>query len=597
MVTEETNLASGIGRLYATLWTHAHGHRKKLVVALGMLVAAQGIRLSIPWLFGRSVHALEDGARVDDAGRSLLFILLAAVAAWALHGPARVIERSVALVARERLAESLYARATALPLGFHQRRHSGDTLHRVQKTTSALFQFSQHQFVYLQNVVSVVGPIVALCAVSLPTGLAALAGYGVVGLVLLRFDKLTVRLVRAENAAERRYVSALTDCLGNIATILTLRLEEATRRMIRARIDDVSHPLRRHIAVNEAKWGTIDLLNTAMRTGLVALYGALAWQDAGVILVGTAVMVYQYAQQLGSVVGSMAGHWGELVRQQTDIASADVLFEVADERPRETPPIDDEWRIIEVRGLCATHPPLPGQRHERRVLDDVSLTLRRGQRIALVGGSGAGKSSLLRALAGLHPSRGARFFVDGREQGALADLGGGATLVPQDPEIFEASVLHNLTLGLPCAMSELRSACDAARFTDVLKDLPEGLETLISERGGNLSGGQKQRLALARGLIASRDSSLVFLDEPTSSVDPITEAAMYDGVFRALPRACVVSAIHRLHLLPRFDTIVLLDEGRVVDAGTLDELLSRQPAFVALWRGQARAGEQRVAAA
>lgn len=597
MATEETNLARGIGRLYATLWTHARGHRTRLVVALAMLVAAQGIRLCIPWLFGRSVHALEDGARIDDAARSLLLILVAAVVAWALHGPARVMERSVAVIARERLADSLYTRATSLSLGFHQRRHSGDTLHRVQKTTSALFQFSQHQFVYLQNIVSVVGPIGALCAVSLPTGLVALAGYGLVGLVLLRFDKVTVRLVREENAAERRYASALTDCLGNIATVLTLRLEEATRRMIRSRMDDVSRPLRRHIALNEAKWGTIDLLNTAMRTGLVVIYGGLALRDSGAILVGTAVMVYQYAQQLGSVVGSMAGHWGELVRQQTDIGTADVLLDPEAARPSRTgPAIDDDWRIIHVHGLRAVHPPLPGERRERVVLDDVSLTLRRGTRVALVGGSGAGKSTLLRVLAGLHPSTGARFIVDGKDHEGLADLGGVATLVPQDPEIFEASVLHNLTLGLEHRMPELRSACDAARFTDVLKELPDGLETLVSERGGNLSGGQKQRLALARGLIASRDSSLVLLDEPTSSVDPVTEAAMYDGVFRALPEACVVSAIHRLHLLPRFDIVVFLERGRVVDVGTLDELVARQPAFVALWKG-APTGEQRTAAA
>jgi ABC-type multidrug transport system fused ATPase/permease subunit len=119
----------------------------------------------------------------------------------------------------------------------------------------------------------------------------------------------------------------------------------------------------------------------------------------------------------------------------------------------------------------------------------------------------------------------------------------------------------------------------------VLEGLPDGLATVITERGANLSGGQRQRLALARGLLAASGASLVFLDEPTSSIDPVTEARIYEGVLASLGHACVVSAIHRLHLLSRFDTIVLLDKGRAIDAGSLDELLARQPLFAEMWRG------------
>jgi ATP-binding cassette subfamily B protein len=147
-------------------------------------------------------------------------------------------------------------------------------------------------------------------------------------------------------------------------------------------------------------------------------------------------------------------------------------------------------------------------------------------------------------LAGLYPADRIRISLDGAPT-ELADLAAFAVLVPQEPEIFDADVRANLTL----------------------------------------SGGQRQRLALARGLLAASGSSLVFLDEPTSSIDPVTEARIYDGVLSSLGDACVVSSIHRLHLLPRFDTIVMLDAGRVVDTGTLDELLARQPMFREMWRG------------
>ena len=127
-------------------------------------------------------------------------------------------------------------------------------------------------------------------------------------------------------------------------------------------------------------------------------------------------------------------------------------------------------------------------------------------------------------------------------------------------------------------------ACELACLVPVIARLPAGLDTEITERGLNMSGGKKQRLALARGILASRDSSLIMLDEPTSSMDPVTEAKVYDNLLTEFPEACVVSSIHRLHLLTRFDMIVLMEDGRVIDSGSMTDLLSRHPAFKALWQ-------------
>lgn len=570
----------GIGRLYVVLWTHAKGMRARMVVALVLLVIAQVVRLAIPWLFGGAVNALQtqgiEGVR--RGGWYLLAMLAAAVLAWAMHGPARITERRTALYARERLADALFARFLALPLRWHEQHHTGDTLHRLQKTTASVYSFASNQFIYLQNIVNVVGPIIALFALSAFTGGGALLGYSIIALLLVRFDRVMVQLGREENAAERRYTSSIVDSAGNISTVLTLGLQEPVRRVVRARHLDVSRPLARNIVVNEAKWATIDLLNNAMRIGIVALYAALAWREHGAILVGTAVMVHQYAQQIGTVVGSMAQHWGELVRNQTDVASAD---EILDAAPRAAQLASDEhadWDAIRVEDATLVHP------NGVRALDGVQLDLRRGRRIALVGASGSGKSSLLRVLAGLYPADRIQIAVDG-ERTELADLSSLAVLVPQEPEIFESDVRSNLTLGVPRTEAEITRACEIACLAPVLDALPGGIDATIAERGANLSGGQRQRLALARGLLAASGASLVLLDEPTSSIDPITEARIYAGTLDALKDACVVSSIHRLHLLPRFDTIVLLHQGRVLDTGSLAELLERQPTFQDMWRG------------
>ena len=573
------SLPSGsVTKLYATLWRHAEGRRPQVVLFVVLLVMAQVVRLTIPWLFGEAVNAIQArGMEGMAQARNDLLLMLAAVGvAWTMHGPARIVERFTALVVRERFADTLHAKALALPVRWHEQQHSGDTLHRMTRATSSLSSFAQSQFIYLQNTVSVVGPIAALFLVSRATGAAAMAGYAAIGFFVVRIDAFMVRLVREENRAERRYNSALVDCLGNIATVVTLRLQEPIRKMLRSRLVEVFAPLRRNIVFNEVKWGGIDLLNGGMRTGLVALYAWLDWRQRGTISVGTAVMVHQYSQQVGNVVANMAMHWNDLVRQKTEVADVDPIF-TSPARPLELAAVPEAWREIRVDGVRFVHPRAPG----RPALDDVSLELRRGQRIALMGTSGAGKSSLLRVLAGLVDAERVSISVDGKLDPRLKHLGAASVLLPQDPAVFESSVRDNVTMGLPYRQSDIERACELAGFTSVIAQLPQGWGTLISERGVNLSGGQKQRLALARALLAAKDVGLVLLDEATSSVDASTEAEIYDRLMSAFAGACIVSSVHRLHLLARFDTVIVLEHGRILDSGTPDEVKRRRPELFA----------------
>ena len=571
--------AGSVAKLYATLWRHAEGRRAKVVLFVVLLVMAQVVRLTIPWFFGEAVNALQaQGTEGITRARNDLLLMLAAVGvAWTMHGPARIVERFTALVVRERFADALHAKALALPVRWHEQHHSGDTLHRMTRATSSLASFAQSQFIYLQNTVSVVGPIAALFLISRATGAAAMAGYAAIGYFVVRIDAFMVLLVREENRAERRYNSALVDCLGNIATVLTLRVQEPMRRMLRSRLLAVFAPLRRNIVFNEVKWGGIDLLNGGMRTGLVALYAWLDFRQRGTISVGTAVVVQQYSQQVGNVVAAMAMHWNDLVRQKTEVADVDPIF-TSPERRMDTAAVPGDWREIRVEGVRFAH---PGAGAGRPALDGVSIELRRGRRIALIGESGAGKTSLLRVLAGLVDAEAVSIAVDGTPHPRLKHLGATSLLLPQDPAVFESTVRENVTMGLPYTQSEIERACELAGFTSVIEQLPQGFDRVISERGLNLSGGQKQRLALARGLLAAKDVGLVLLDEATSSVDASTEGEIYDRVMSAFGGACIVSSVHRLHLLRRFDTVIVMEDGRVIDSGAPDEVKQRRPELFA----------------
>ncbi|MEO7489496.1 MAG: ABC transporter ATP-binding protein, partial [Ferruginibacter sp.] len=160
------------------------------------------------------------------------------------------------------------------------------------------------------------------------------------------------------------------------------------------------------------------------------------------------------------------------------------------------------------------------------------------------------------------------------------------TLFPQEPEIFENTIEHNITLGLPFDKQDIEEVCDTAHFTEVVKQLPNGLQSGIQEKGVNLSGGQKQRLALARGILAARSSEIVLLDEPTSSVDPKTEVKIYEKLFKACEGKAVASTLHRLYLLTYFDYVYILQDGHIAGEGTFADLKQHSTLFNDLWRHQ-----------
>lgn len=564
-------LAGAARDLYLALWHHARGVRLHLVGASSLLAAAQLLRLTMPWLAAQAINALQQDS-IATAGRWIVYLVGIYLLSWLLHGPGRVLERNVGVRVRERLADQLYARIAAAPLAWRDGRHSGELQHRVVQSSRALSDFAQNQFVYLQNAFNFVGPLVALTMLSRTSGLIAVTGYVVIALIILRFDRTLMQLARAENDAERRYAAALLDFVGNAGTVIGLRLQAASRKLLDRRMAAVMAPLRRAVMVNEGKWFAVDLLGMGLTWTLVVMYVLQERSPGQAVALGTVFMIYQYAQQAASVVGSMAANFQSFARMHTDYGSAEPIWQAPGDPDAAVPAVvrDAPWQMLELRGATVRYAD-----GARGGLHGIDLVLRRGARVALIGPSGGGKSTLLRTLAGLyHPQHG-ELRRDGAAVG-WTELRTLATLIPQEAEVFEASVEENLTFGLPVDPAALGGAVHTGGFDEVLHRLPDGLASAINERGGNLSGGQRQRLALARGALAAQGSSLLLLDEPTSALDPQAEARVFDRMHAAFPSACIVASVHRPSLLARFDSIVVMEGGKVVDAGPRDEVLARR---------------------
>ncbi|VVD65515.1 multidrug ABC transporter ATP-binding protein [Pandoraea aquatica] len=564
-------LGSAARDLYRALWRHAQGVRMHLLGAAGLLSAAQLLRLTMPWLAAQAINALQQGD-MTVAGRWIVYLVGIYLLSWLLHGPGRILERNVGVRVRLRLADQLYARIAAAPLAWRDGRHSGELQHRVVQSSRALSDFAQNQFGYLQSVFNFVGPLVALALLSRTSGAIAVTGYVVIAIIILRFDRVLMQLARAENDAERRYAAALLDFVGNAGTVIGLRLQAASRKLLGHRMDAVMVPLRRTVTVNEGKWFAVDILGMGLTWILVVVYVLQSREPGQAVMLGTVFMIYQYAQQAATVVGAMASNFQSFARMHTDYGSAEPIWDAPSDPDAIVPAViaDAPWQTLTLRNVSWNYAD-----DARGGLRGVDLTLRRGSRVALVGPSGGGKSTLLRTLAGLYLPQQGELLRDGSVTD-WSDLRTLATLIPQEAEVFEASVEENLTFGEPADAQALHTAVHAGVFDDVLQHLPDGLSSTLNERGSNLSGGQRQRLALSRGALAAQGSSLLLLDEPTSALDPQAEGRVFDRMYDAFPTACIVASVHRPSLLSRFDTIVVMESGRVVDAGPRDEVLARR---------------------
>jgi ATP-binding cassette subfamily B protein len=411
-----------------------------------------------------------------------------------------------------------------------------------------------------------------------------------VGCVIVRCDLVLMKLSERENHAERRYAAGLLDVLGNIGSVLCLRLQSSTHGLLARRLEAVFAPLKRAIVLNEVKWCAVDILSVALTWGLVAAFVWRTGAGPGTVMIGSLFMVYQYAQQAGGVIGSIAGNFQGLARTRADYASAQPIW-AAPQRTAAAAVAFGHWKTIDVNGLQHQADDDASAASDcdasRGRLRDVSLSLKRGERIAVVGPSGSGKSTLMRALAGLYEPQAAQIAVDGVHQPGLRHLGPISTLIPQEPEVFECSVRDNIVFDALPAPGVLEHAIRVSALDEVLVTLPEGLDTFISEGGANMSGGQRQRLCLARGVLMARDTSVLLLDEPTSALDPMTEASVLQRLCEHFADACIVAAVHRMSLLKHFDRVILMVDGRVVDSGPVAELAARQPLLARMLASQA----------
>ena len=573
--------------LMRAVWRHVGIYKRVYVLSLISLVIAQCFTLLSPYVFGKLINQVQDGVQGQRAFIKGIILCVAyfliTPLTWLFNAPARIYERQTGFFIYRNYLEETYAKVRQLPYSWHQNLHSGQLTDRIRKSASALEDFSTSQFVYMRFMVDFIGPLFVLIYFFPWAGLACLVMGAIAFVVISKFDKYLIPLYKEKNKLAHEEAGMFSDYLSNIRTIITLRLGQITQYELIQRYMAKKIPQWREIRLTEYKWAAIS--NFADFFVAILLISIIIWMHNGSPLaIGSVVMLIQYLARFSGLFFNMGAMYQQLVQQATNYSSTLMIEEEFAKHTKQlTYQAQEEtnsWQEMNFKDLRFTYKDKVGR---ALALEDLNFSLKSGEKVALVGPSGSGKSTLMSLLRGLYDPDSVTLEIDGHLYNTTTILRDMTALIPQAPETFENTIRYNITFGVDRPEEEVMKACQIACFDTVLQGLEHGLETDIREKGVNLSGGQRQRLALARGVFGIEQSQLILLDEPTSSLDTATEGQVFDNLFRNFPGKTMIASVHRLHLLPLFDRVIVMQQGRIVEQGRFGDLVKNDGLLRELW--------------
>jgi len=559
-------------RRYAS--TTLRGYRRPFLAALVLHAVAAVVGLAGPWLLGDLVDRLHRGAGVGTVDLIALAVTVSVVLHALLTRLASYRSATLGETILARLREDLVDRVLALPLSTVERVGTGDLITRTTRDIDALSM--SVRFAGPSVLVAVLGIVVTalmLVAVSPLLSLVVLIAVP----VLWPSTRWYLRRAPAGYLRENATYSDLTDGLAETVegsrTVETLRLQEARRRRTD---DDIrrSFLAERYTLFLRTVWFPINEIGYALPIAGVLVFGGFAYR-AGWVSLGEVTAATLYANQIVVPLNRLLFWIDELQVGTAALARLIGVTSVPSDRvPGTARPSDD---VIEARDVRFAY--VPG----RDVLHGVDLTVRPGERLAIVGPSGAGKSTLGRLLAGIHPPRTGTVTVGGVPLVELpvGDLRTHVALVTQEHHVFAGTLRENLTLASPSASdAEVLAALEAVDAGDWAAAF--GLDGLVGSGGTALTPAQAQQVALARLVLA--DPHTLVLDEATSLIDPRTARHLERSLAAVLHGRTVIAIAHRLFAAHDADRVAVMEDGRITELGSHDELIAAGGAYAALWR-------------
>lgn len=571
---------SGI-RKALRLYEYAKPYRWQFAVGLMMLLLSSAASLAFPKLLGDLVDAGHKGQllqQLDKIGLLLaaVLVLQSVFSYFRIRIFVSVTEKTLAA-----LRQATYSHLIRLPMKFFAERRVGELNSRISSDISQLQDmFTTTLAEFLRQVIIITGGIALLAVTSWKLTLFMLAIVPVICVLAVVFGKFIRKFSKQVQAQVAESNTIVEETLQGIFNVKAFANEFFEIRRYRKKTDEA--------AATGVKAGAYQgAFVSFLILGLFGAMTAVIWKGAMLMATGDIEVgqLFSFILYSGFIGGSISGLAEIYTRIQRALGASENLLEIHDEPIEDIQPLSPAQRAPAISGdirfehISFQYP----SRKDIPVLQDVSFQVQPGWQVALVGPSGAGKSTIVSLLLRFYDPVKGRILLDGRDarEYDLAVLRSQMAVVPQDVFLFGGTILENIAYGNPAAAeAEIIEAAKQANAWEFIQQFPEGLNTIVGERGIQLSGGQRQRIAIARAVL--KDPRILILDEATSALDSESERLVQDALDKLMRGRTSVVIAHRLSTVRRADMILVLDKGHVVEAGTHEELMGKEEG---LYRG------------